>query len=94
MLGSRCCETGPGSKNTNSEQLISCCVPGCVNGGTSRLLLKFRSCTHGLLEELGRQASGGVSQECSKCRPRKESVEHIFKIVHNMIPRDKFVWTI
>ena len=44
---------------------------------SSRLLLKFRSGTHGLFEELGRRTKGGGSQECPNCRACRESVEHV-----------------
>ena len=42
-----------------------------------RLFLKFRSGTHGLLEELGSYANKSGSQECPNCGPCKEFVEHV-----------------
>ena len=44
-----------------------------VKRAPSRLLLKFRSGTHGLFEELGRHAKGG-SHKCRNCGACKESV--------------------
>ena len=54
----------------------------------SRLFLKFRSGTNGLLEELGRHDKGGGLQECPNCRACKESVEHVLLSVHHMISID------
>ena len=48
-----------------------------AKGCSSRFLLKFRSDTHGLFEELSRHAKRGGSQECPNCGACKESAEHV-----------------
>ena len=63
-----------------------------VKGPSSRLFLKFRSCTHGLFEELGRHAKRDGSQDCPSCGDCKESVEHVLLSVHHTIPRDKNIF--
>ena len=41
------------------------------------MFLKFRSGTHGLLEELGRHDKMCGSQKCPNCGACKESLEHV-----------------
>ena len=43
----------------------------------SKLLLRFRSGTHGLNEELGRHITRNVSKACVFCNCDCESVEHV-----------------
>ena len=46
----------------------------------SRLLFKFRSGTHGLHEELGRQRGREGKVECSLCGADCESVLHVYSV--------------
>ena len=48
-----------------------------VKGLHSRVFFKFRSCTHGVFEELGRHAKRGGSHECPDCGACEESVEPV-----------------
>ena len=43
----------------------------------SKLLFRFRSGTHGLIEELGRHSSRNSSKACFFCECECESVEHV-----------------
>ena len=47
------------------------------NCGSSRLLFKFRSGTHGLNEELGRHGWREGKTECSLCGNECENVSHV-----------------
>ena len=49
---------------------------GVADAG-SRLLLKFRSGTHGLNEELGRHRGREGNKECELCGNECESVSHV-----------------
>ena len=58
-------------------------------GLPSSLSFMFHPGTHGLFEELGRQAKRGGSQECPNCEACKESVEQVvFECASYIIPRD------
>ena len=51
-------------------------IHGICDAG-SRLLFKFRSCTHGLNEELGRHRGSEGKTECSLCGIECENVSHV-----------------
>ena len=50
-----------------------------ISDAGSRLLFKFRSGTHGLNEELGRQRGREGKVECSLCGAECESVVHVLR---------------
>ena len=52
-------------------------LQGACDAG-SRLLLKFRLCTHGLNEELGRYRGREGKMECSLCGDECVNVSHVF----------------
>ena len=62
-----------------------------VKGPSSRLLLKFRSGTHGLFEELDRHAKGGVGlRNVLIVGLVRSLLSMLFLSAHHMIPRDNF----
>ena len=63
--------------------------PSCI--GTP--LFKSRSCTHRLLEELGRHANRGGPQRCPNCEAcNKKSVEHVlFEFSSHISQRQSFL---
>ena len=61
-----------------------------VKGPPSRLLFKFCSGTHGLLEEMDRHAKGGACQDCPNCGACKESFSMFFLSVHHDSQRQNF----
>ena len=55
---------------------IKACLHGACDAG-SRLLFKFRSGTHGLIEELGRHRRREGKKECTLCGDKHESISSV-----------------